>query len=175
MRVLTFIVAVLFTLPPLSASTLQRLTLDEMIAKSTEIVRGRIVSSHYEKTGPIVYTVARVAVEERWKGPAAEHVEVAIPGGVHGRMRQTFAGAPKLVPETEYVLFLWTGRSGITQVIGLSQGVFHVTTGENGEVVVERSSADAVVLDAAGGQVKDPAVTMPIGDLRDRVQTGTAK
>ena len=36
------------------------------------------------------------------------------------------AGAPTLRAGREYVLFLWTSRSGLTQLMGMSQGLFSV-------------------------------------------------
>jgi len=169
MRLLALIVSLVATVGPLGASTLEQLSIDEMIAKSTEIVRGRIVSSRPVVDGQLVYTVSRVDVLERWKGLPAEQVEVAIPGGSHGSLRQTFAGAPELEPGRDYVLFLWTGSNGITQVIGLSQGVFTVETDGDGAAYVERPASQVVMLDA-GNPVDDRAVSMPLGELRGRVE-----
>jgi hypothetical protein len=155
---------------PLKSSTVVRLSLDEMIVKSTEIVRGRIVSSRTSMRGPVVYTTVQVEVEERWKGSRADLVDVAIPGGQYGAILQTFSGTPQLESDTDYVLFLWTGSSGMTQVIGLSQGVLEVKRTDAGELVVERSASEAVMMDAAGNQVKDQSVSMPLQELRGRIE-----
>ena len=171
MRLLSLIVSLLFALSPLQAVTLERLTLDEMIEKSTEIVRGRVLSSRTAMRGPVIYSYAHVQVAECWKGPCADRVEVAVPGGAYGQLRQTFSGAPSLKQDTEYVLFLWTGKSGRTQVIGLSQGVFNVNQNEEGEMVVERAPSQEVMLDPkTGAQVRDEVVSMRLGDLRERVE-----
>ena len=170
-RLVALAVGLLATLGPLSASTLQRLSLDEMILKSTAIIRGKIVSSRSMTRGPLVYTVAQVEVAERWKGPRATRLEVAIPGGVYRGERQTFSGTPKLEPDTDYILFLWTGPSGVTQVIGLAQGVFTVVQDAQGQDVVERPAATgAVMVDAKGSVVEDEAVSMKLGDLKGRVE-----
>lgn len=158
-------------LVPLHAATLERLSLDEMIQKSTEIVRGRMVSSRTALRGPVVYTFVQVQVVDRWKGPAAERVEVAIPGGAYGRLQQSFSGAPALEPGVDYLLFLWTGRSGITHVIGLSQGVFQVRAAADGALVVERAASREVVLDGRTGlPVQDVAISMPLEELRNQVR-----
>jgi len=156
------------TLEPLGASTLEQLGLDEMIDKSTSIVRARILDAHPAARGPLVFTMTRIAVLEQWKGSEASELEVAIPGGVYGSLRQTFSGTPELTAGKEYILFLWTGPSGITQVIGLSQGVFDVLTDADGNVIVERTAGDAVMLDD-GVPVNDETVTMSIGEMRSRV------
>lgn len=170
MRLLTLIIGLLFALSPLQAVTLERLTLDEMIEKSTEIVRGRVLSSRTAMRGPVVYSYVHVQVVECWKGPCADGVEVAVPGGVYGQYRQTISGAPSLKQDTEYVLFLWTGSSGLTQIIGLSQGVFNLNQNEEGEMLVERAPSQGVMLDAnTGNQVRDEIVKMHLGELRERV------
>ncbi len=49
-------------------------------------------------------------------------------------VQQSFAGAPTLTAGQDYFLFLWTSKTGLTQVIGLSQGLFTVTTNSSGPV-----------------------------------------
>jgi hypothetical protein len=161
----------LFLLVPLPAATLERLSLEEMIQKSTEIVRGRILSSRTALRGPVVYTFVQVQVDDRWKGPPAARVEVAIPGGDYGRLQQSFSGAPVLEPGTDYLLFLWTGRSGLTQVIGLSQGVFQVKRAPDGSLLVERPASREVVLEAGTGRrVEDLTISVSLEEMRTRVR-----
>ena len=93
---------------PLQGATLERLTLDDMIEKSTAIVRGKITGSYTEARGNIIYTHYQMQVEERWKGPEQPSVEFVVPGGTAGRVRQTYSGAPKLLEGNEYLIFLWS-------------------------------------------------------------------
>ena len=44
------------SLAPLTAATLQRLSLDDMVAQSTSIVRGTVTASWSAFTGSIIYT-----------------------------------------------------------------------------------------------------------------------
>jgi len=166
MRLLFLLVA----LAPLHAATLERLSLEELIQKSTEIVRGRMASSRTALRGPVIYTFVQVQVLDRWKGPAADRVEVAIPGGIYGRLQQSFSGAPGLEPGVDYVLFLWTGRNGITQLIGLSQGVFQVRRRADGVLLVERAASGELMLDGRTGlPVQDTPISMPLEELRKQV------
>src|SRR5450759_2270431 len=100
------------------AATLEQLSFDEMVEKSTAIVRGRVVGSYTTSKGSLIYTHYRVLVSERWKGPAASEADLVVPGGTLGRSVQSFPGAPKLAPGADYVLFLWTAKSGLTHIIG---------------------------------------------------------
>jgi len=159
----------------LQGATLERLTLDEMIQKSTEIVRGRLLGSRAAHRGSVIYTYSKIQVLERWKGQPASQVEVAVPGGTLGGFRQTFSGVPELVAGKEYVLFLWTGRNGVTQVIGLSQGVLDVKQNAAGELFVGRTASTETMLDGKTGQVvRDEAVRMGLQELRQRVERGLA-
>jgi hypothetical protein len=156
----------------LPAATLEKLGLDEMTEKSTAIVRARVTGSYGAAHGAVIYTHYRVEVAEQWKGAETGSLDVVVPGGAANGLRQTFSGAPKLATGREYVLFLWTGSSGLTHVIGLSQGVFRVRTDESGEVTASRAASGELMLDAAGRPVRDEAITLRLSDLRQRVSRG---
>jgi hypothetical protein len=153
------------------ATTLEQLTLDEMTQKSTAIVRARITGSHAATRNGNIYTYFQLQVLESWKGQAVK--EVAVPGGVADGVRQTVAGAPELKAGQEYVLFLWTGRSGLTQLIGLSQGLFKLSEegseGGSGVAIARRPAASELMLNRAGVAVEDHPVSMQLRDLRTRV------
>lgn len=158
----------------LGAATLERLSLDDMTAKSTAIVRGRVVGSFGQIHGAVIYTHYRIEVSEQWKGAPASFMEVVVPGGVAGGLRQTFSGAPK--PETgrEYVLFLWRSRTGLTHIIGLSQGLLTLNKDAAGNVMASRGASSEVMLDSSGQVVRDSGFTMQLNDLRTRVRSGAA-
>ena len=153
----------------LPATTLEQLSLDDMIAKSTGIVRAKVTSSRAEARGASIYTFYRVEVSETWKGTAAQRMEVAVPGGVVRGVRQVVAGAPVLTPGEEYVLFLWTSRSGLSQVIGMSQGMFHVRLDAAGNPTVMRAASTETMVDRSGRPVEDRPVSAPVSELRARV------
>jgi hypothetical protein len=152
---------------PVRAATLERLSLDEMVEKSTAIVRGRVVGSQTSFRASVVYTTYKVQVTERWKGADQPFVDVTLPGGATGNVRQSFPGVPSLQAEKEYVLFLWTGKSGITHIIGLTQGLFELPKGSD---TVIRNAATEIMLDPnTGSPVKDERLQMRLGELRSRV------
>jgi hypothetical protein len=165
-RLLTTLALALSAAAHIRATTLEQLTLDEMTQQSTAIVRARVTGSHSAYRGTSIYTTFQLQVLETWKGQAIG--EVAVPGGVVGGIRQSVAGAPDLRAGQEYVLFLWTSRSGLTQVIGLSQGVFSVSGASNG-ALAQRPAAGELMLDQSGLPAEDRAVSMQVQDLRTRV------
>lgn len=164
---------------PAYGTTLEKMTLDQMTQQSTEIVRGRVASSSVEQLGSIIYTVSQIQVAQRWKGPAAATVTVSVLGGKLGNLNQTFAGAPVLQPGTEYVLFLWTGKSGRTQVIGFSQGVFDLKLDAKGQPQVARAATTEAMLDSSGRPATDTPVRMSLSALDQAIHkalaAGTAK
>jgi len=164
------ILALWFVVPPLGAATLERLTLEEMAAKSTAIIRGRVISLRTAQKGPLVYTYATVQVQEQWKGVPALRLEVATPGGKLGTTEQHFAGAPDLSVGSEYLLFLWTGKNGLTQIIGLCQGIFDVKMDASGQLTVRRAAITETMVDpATRTPVTDDGMVMRLSDLRARV------
>jgi hypothetical protein len=155
----------------LSAATLERLGMDEMIEKSTEIVRGRVVSSTTIQRGPMLYTVSRVQVLEGLKGDVGSSIDVAVRGGELGGLRQTFSGAPHFAAGAEYLLFLWTGRNGLTQVIGFSQGVFDIGKDKSGRTIAYRAATRETLLDPqTGREIEDVALSVNLNDLLAKIR-----
>ena len=157
-----------FTAAASRSATLERLSLDDMIVKSTAIVRGTVTGSHTASQGALVYTHYTIRVSERFKGMQQGVVDVAVPGGIAGNLRQTFPGAPQFHTGDDYVFFLWTGRSGLTQVIGLTQGLFSISSGA--APTATRSSSKELMLEPGTGRpVKDETLVMSLADLRSRI------
>jgi hypothetical protein len=100
--------------------------------------------------------------------------DVAVAGGVAAGVRQIVEGAPVLHAGQEYVLFLWTSRSGLTQLMGMSQGLFTVDRRMAGDVIVTRATAGEQILDSGGHAVADETLSMPWVKLRNKVLNALA-
>ena len=160
----------------LGAATLSRLTLDDMINQSTAIVRARISGSYAAARGQFIYTFYQAQVTAQWKGGSQATVEIALPGGTANGLRQAFPGTPELTEGKEYLFFLWTSKSGLTQIIGLTQGLFDVTVDASGTPTVSRGATTNSMLDPRSGRlVKDEAIQMQLKDLGVRIATTLAK
>lgn len=156
----------------LPASTLQRLSLTDMIQKSNLIVRGTIQpGTSAALRGSLIYTHYQLSVTTAFKGSPGATIDVAVPGGALKGIQQPVAGAPTLTAGQDYVLFLWTSKSGLTQVIGLSQGLFSVTTNAQGQVTVSRGVPTSPMLDSSGNSVTDSGLQMPLTQLTSKIQT----
>jgi hypothetical protein len=168
MRVGILIPAVAATLATSHATTLQRLTVDDMIQQSTAIVRVTITGSYTTQRGLDIYTNYQFQVTETLKGSAPQ--QVAVPGGTFKGLAQLAAGSPLLSKGQDYVIFSWTGKSGMTQVIGLSQGLFTVMQNDANETVLVRGPVDSLMLDRAGRVVSDSGITLKLSDLRSQIK-----
>jgi hypothetical protein len=155
---------------PLAAATLEQLSLDDMIQKSTAIVRGTVALSRTVANGPIIYTHYTIRVTENFKGHPQGQVDVAVPGGTANNVRQTFPGTPQFKIGDDYVFFLWTGHSGFTQIIGLTQGLFALSPGTADSPTATRAASREVMLEkGTGREVKDQTIVMTLADLRARI------
>lgn len=153
------------------AATLEYLTLDDMTARSTAIVRGTVIGSHTTVRGPVVYTLYTLQISERLKGRPAPSIDVAVPGGVAEGIRQTFAGAPELQNGGEYVVFAWKSKSGLNMILGLSQGLFRVMPGDAGpDLTVSQTATGERVLSNSGQEISTSPVRMSLTQLRSQVK-----
>jgi hypothetical protein len=166
--ILAAAVGCLFSLP---GSTLQRLSLNDMVTKSTMIVRGTVQpATSAVMRGSLIYTHYQLSVTTAFKGAPGASVDVAVPGGMLNGTRQMVAGAPTLAAGQDYVLFLWTSKSGLTQVIGLSQGLFNVSTNAQGQLIVSRGAAASPMLNSSGQFVTDTNLQMTLAQLVSAIQ-----
>ena len=159
-------------LGPLQGATLERLSLNEIIDQSTDIVRARVAGSYTALRGSVIYTHYRLQVSDRWKGAAQQSMDIVVPGGAASGLRQAVNGAPVLVEGKEYLLFLWTGKQGLTWITGLTQGVFDLPKGASADSVAVRAASTERMLDRTTGRpVRDERIEMRMRDLSARIST----
>jgi len=157
----------------LNAATLRQLSMDQMTQSATAIVRARVTGSSTSITGSTIYTHYKLQVSDTWKGSGA--TEVMLPGGVSGNYRQSFPGVPALRTGSDYVLFLWTSPStGITHLVGFSQGLFSVVPQADGSIQALRQRIGEGILDSAGRPVRDQSVQMPLTSMKAQVRATIA-
>ncbi len=155
---------------PILPTTLLKLELADLIRQSSAIVRARVQDATAISRNGDVFTLYHLEIAEILKSQKGQApTELAIPGGVAGGIRQAVPGAPSLRLGAEYVFFLWTGKSGLTQLMGLSQGLFTLNDLGKGEAEAVQIPATEQMLDATGHGVHPSAIVMKISDLRTRV------
>lgn len=105
-------------------------SVEELARASSAVVRGRVVSASasWSRDHRRIDTRVEIEVVSAWRGTPPARLVVAVPGGEAGGLAQRVAGAPRLTPGEEVVLFLWGGGAGRPyRVTGLAQGKFEVS------------------------------------------------
>lgn len=157
-------------LAPLQGATLERLSMDDLIAKSTAIVRGTVTDSWAAFTGSVIYTHYKIQVSETLKGTAQNQVEIVVTGGTVNSLSQNFAGSPTLHQGDQFVFFLWSSKAGLTQIMGLTQGLFALPQDGSSDPTATRAPTRELMLDPATARpVKDAALSMRLSDLRSLI------
>ena len=128
---LPILILIVLTKLPLHATTVQRLTLDDMVSKADTIVIGRVINSQssWTKNGKLILTQTTFEVQEGLKGAATKTVTITTVGGRVGNNILHVSGMPSFQPEETAVIFLERSNSYLT-VLGLSQGKFSIVNGE---------------------------------------------
>lgn len=114
---------------PTSASTILPADFRATVTQATVIVRGRVTDVRAVRSvAGEVETVATVAVEATLKGDARAFVSMRMPGGTIGRYRTVMPGAPRVEVGETGVFFLKAAPGGTLWPVGLSSGIYRVTT-----------------------------------------------
>jgi hypothetical protein len=160
---------------PSWCATLERLSFDDMAARSTMIVRGKVMDSWAAAGNLGIFTHYKIQIEETFKGSARGAVEVQVPGGTVNGMRQSFAGSPSLNKGDDFVFFLWTSKQGMTWITGLTQGLFALPADGTADPTARRAANPELMLDPATARpVKDVAMSMRLSELRSRIAAALA-
>jgi hypothetical protein len=160
-------------LAPAWGATLQLLSLNDLIAKSTTIVQAQVTGSSAAYTGAVIYTHYKVSVVAQWKGAAQSTIDVMVPGGTVKGVRQTYPGVPQLVAGQQYVLFLWTSSKGAIYPMCFTQGVFNLLQDASGNITVAQMPTTETILAPGTGQaVRSQPISIPLAQLIAAIAAG---
>jgi hypothetical protein len=144
------IVFMLFTLPAIRATTLARLSLDQLASAADGVARVRCAGVESRWENGAIWTITTFDVIEPMKGNLASQVVVRLPGGKVGHLTAAVDGAPRFSSGEEAVIFLERARTGGYSVAGWVEGTFRIT-------VDVRTQRETVTQDSSGFAVFDAA------------------
>ena len=174
--VISLLPAILF-LPVIRATTLARLSLDQLAAGSDAVARVRCAGAESRWENGAIWTVATLEVVEAMKGILPREIAVRLPGGRVGHLIATVDGTPKFNPGDEAVVFLEQSSAGGFTVAGWVEGTFRISrdprTGS--ETVTQDSSAFAVFDTATRTFRTEGTRRMPMGEFRARIAAAVAR
>jgi hypothetical protein len=145
------------------ATTVERLTLEDLTLRAGAIVQGTVQGSqaHWDSAQRVILTTTTIQVSEAIKGRPPSVIQITTVGGRIGNSVLHVAGMPKFRPGETAILFAEQSGSFVT-VLGLNQGKFSVTGGDAENSVSELSFPD--------GKPSRP-YKMPVASLRSRIRS----
>ncbi len=160
------------SVPAARATTLVRLSLEQLVQASTEIVGAHVVSqeSRWTPDHTRIITLTTLALDQTFKGNPPATLVVEQPGGTVGNTHVRVPGTILFRPQARYVLFLEVSRSNPSHYlpVGMFQGAYRIfrdeTTREERVIVPMGSMADTA--GSGGGQMNFPAQTVSISEFR---------
>jgi hypothetical protein len=114
------------------ATTVERLSLDDLVKKSNRIVVGKVTNARTYwggSNGKVILTTYTLEVEDSIKGQAPRTVELTTIGGKIGSMQLHVAGMVSFEKGENAVVFI-ENSGAYSTVVGLGQGKFTVANGE---------------------------------------------
>ena len=166
-RILIFVFLLFVFLDSSHATTVRRLSFDELVAKAEMIVAGEVTGSRTYRTGDgkLILTSYTVQVGESIKGKAPGTLTVTTVGGKVGNTVLHVSGMPQFQTGENTVLFL--ERSGAyTTVVGLNQGKFSISNGEVSNTINGLSFPD--------GNAAKP-LKMPVDEFKRQIKLRITK
>lgn len=137
---------------PAGATTVRRLSLDEMSADAIVVVRAVVGGVAAQRIGGHIYTDATLAISECLKGSCGATMTVRQLGGELDGYGVRVEGSAELTPGTEVVLLLRRRLDGAYAPLGMAQGAFRVEREpRRGEITTLVHGATALRLAAPDG------------------------
>jgi hypothetical protein len=168
------------------ATTVQKFTVSDLAKKSESIVLARVEdeTARMDEGTKEIYTYVTLRVIEGVKGSkrsdsaknpkgGEEFITIRQLGGAYGKYISVVPGTPTFRKGEEVVVFLsQKDRAGYPWVMGLQQGKYSVTTGEDGLKQVRNDMDGLSVMDVNGTatEVKG-STTQPLASFLDGIKT----
>jgi hypothetical protein len=159
--------AVFFFAGIMQATTVQRLTLEDLVKRAHHIVSGKVRQSktYWSSNGKLILTDYTIEVAESIKGQSSGLIQITTIGGKMGTIELHVSGMPAFQKDENVVLF--TEPSGPYEVVlGLEQGKFRV---ENGQIFNNAGS-----LSFADGR-PGKGVRIPVDTFKNQVRSILAR
>ncbi len=169
--------ALLCAPPAIRATTLARLSLDQLAAAADAVAQVRCTAAESRWENGSIWTVTTFAVAATWKGNVPAQVTVRLPGGRVGHLTAAVDGAPKFTPGDEAVVFLERLPTGGFSVAGWVEGTFRIALDpQTRRKTVTQDSSAFAVFDTATRKFRAEGIRrMPVEQFRARVAAAIAR
>jgi hypothetical protein len=156
-----------------AATTLARMTIEQMTRASQLVVRAKCLGNSTDLDAGEIWTFSEFQVVDTWKGTPPSNVTVRLLGGHAGNLVSSVSGVPRFRPGEEVVLFLEPTRKGDFSVVSWVQGTFRIRrNSRTGEEWAAQDTADFILPgSAAEASTTRGALGMRVIALHERVAT----
>jgi hypothetical protein len=170
-------VPLLLLLPNVRATTLVRLSLDQLVAGSDAAARVNFISAKSRWENGTIWTVTTLKVVETMKGNLPGEISVRLPGGRVGHLTATVEGAPRFHRGDDAIVFLKNSSAGGFTVAGWVEGTFRISRDpRTGNQTVTQESSAFAIFDPATRTFRTEGVhRMPIDEFRGQLASALAR
>jgi hypothetical protein len=160
-----------------SATTLVRMSLDQLAEASTEVIRGHVVSQAtlWDPGHTRIHTYTTLALEQTYKGNPPALLVVQQPGGRVGKVQVFVPGTIRFYSQASYVLFLERSPADPSKFlpVGMMQAAYRIyrdaKTQEEELILPLGSLSRGVPASGPGSVIAGPAV--PVRQFQRDVST----
>src|ERR1019366_7494529 len=166
----------LLSLTAVRATTLVRLSLDQLAAGSDAVARVNFAGAESRWENGSIWTVSTVKVVETMKGNLPAEILLRLPGGRVGHLTAKVDGTPKFNPGDNAVVFLKRPPAGRFTVAGWVEGPFRISRApRTGSQTVTQDSSAFAVFDTATRTFRTEGIRrMPMEMFRARIAASVA-
>jgi hypothetical protein len=177
LQVVYLIAGLLSAAISIHATTLARLSLDQLAAAADAVARVRCTSIESRWENNEIWTMTSFEIVETMKGTLPIRIMVRLPGGRVGHLTASVDGTPRFIAGDEAVVFLERSRAGGFSVAAWVEGTFRISRDP-------RSGLETVTQDSSTFSVFDPATRafrtegirlMPLELFRERVAAAVTR
>lgn len=142
-----------------SATTLERLSLADLVDQSAAAVIGEVAGMESAYSEGRFYTVVTVRIDDVLFGQAGSSVRIRYPGGsaeVNGvRVGETVAAAPPRMEGMKGAYFLSAaGSDGTRDIVGFTQGQFDIVTRGDQDLIASPDQASLLSVNEFATRVR---------------------
>ncbi len=173
---ISFLTAMLLV-PAARATTLARLSLEQLAAGSDAVARVRCARGESRWENGSIWTLATVGVTETLKGNLPAEITMRLPGGRVGHLTATVDGTPKFKPGDDAIVFLQRSSAGGFTVAGWVEGTFRISRDpRTGNETVTQDSSAFAVFDASTRAFRVEGIRrMPLAEFHARIAAAIAR
>ncbi|MGH9326631.1 MAG: hypothetical protein ACRD2B_08115 [Terriglobia bacterium] len=162
-----------------SATTLVRMSLDQLTQAASDVIEGRVMSqqSQWNAAHTQIVTLTTFAVDSNVKGNTSSTVVIEQLGGTVGHFRVYVPDTVHFFPQSKYMLFLehLPSNAAHYRVVGMMEGAYRIYTDPH-------TRQERVINPVGyffggahnGGESQSPA-TMPLNTFQQQVSGAMAK